>query len=67
MNRLFDILNSSHLNNFHVFKHCEKQINFLNEMSDLFKNLKAADETKKMANYYKRGSGAMENVEIKRL
>nr|CAH7731266.1 unnamed protein product [Callosobruchus chinensis] len=51
MNRLFDILNSSHLNNFHVFKGSEKQINFLNEMSDLFKNLKAADETGKEVTY----------------
>lgn len=44
MNRLFDILNSSHLNNFHVFKGTEKQINFLQKMITFFKNLKVINE-----------------------
>nr|CAH7749996.1 unnamed protein product [Callosobruchus chinensis] len=52
MNRLFDILNSSQLDNSHIFKGSEKQINFLNEMSDLFENLKAADETGKEVSFF---------------
>lgn len=40
MNNLFDILNSSHLNNFNIFKGSEQHINFLNEMITFFKELK---------------------------
>lgn len=41
---LFDILNSSHLNNFHIFKGTKEQIDFLQKMIKLFSNLKVINE-----------------------
>lgn len=46
INHLFDLFNSSHLNNVHVFRGVEKQIEFLEEMIVLFKDLKVYNEKK---------------------
>lgn len=47
MNQLFDILNSSNLENCHAFMGTANQIDFLNTMDTLFLNLKITDENKK--------------------
>lgn len=47
MNKFFDILNSSSLENFNAFMGTQSQILFLKEMDDLFKNLAVFNSTGK--------------------